>query len=136
MMRQLQLTAATVLSLLVLTGPAMAGQASMLDSSEASAFMGTWVIAMESPRGTREQTVAIRDESGKVAARLEGGRGGAIDITDIARDGDNLVLTFDRSFQGNSIDIVLTLTVDGDMINATQDVGGGQFSSSGSGKKQ
>lgn len=136
MMRQLQLTAATVLSLLVLTGPAMAGQASMLDSSEASAFMGTWVIAMESPRGTREQTVAIRDESGKVAARLEGGRGGAIDITNIARDGDNLVLTFDRSFQGNSIDIVLTLTVDGDMINATQDVGGGQFSSSGSGKKQ
>ena len=136
MMRQLQLTAATVLSLLVLTGPAMAGQASMLDSSEASAFMGTWVIAMESPRGTREQTVAIRDESGKVAARLQGGRGGAIDITDIARDGDNLVLTFDRSFQGNSIDIVLTLTVDGDMINATQDVGGGQFSSSGSGKKQ
>ena len=136
MMRQLQLTAATVLSLLMLTGPAMAGQASMLDSSEASAFMGTWVIAMESPRGTREQTVAIRDESGKVAARLEGGRGGAIDITDIARDGDNLVLTFDRSFQGNSIDIVLTLTVDGDMINATQDVGGGQFSSSGSGKKQ
>ena len=136
MMRQLQLTAATVLSLLVLTGPAMAGQASMLDSSEASAFMGTWVIAMESPRGTREQTVAIRDESGKVAARLQGGRGGAIDITNIARDGDNLVLTFDRSFQGNSIDIVLTLTVDGDMINATQDVGGGQFSSSGSGKKQ
>ncbi len=136
MMRQLQLTAATVLSLLVLTGPAMAGQASMLDSSEASAFMGTWVIAMESPRGTREQTVAIRDESGKVAARLQGGRGGAIDITNIARDGDNLVLTFDRSFQGNSIDIVLTLTVDGDMINATQDVGGGQFSSSGSGKRQ
>ncbi len=135
-MRQLQLTAATVLSLLVLTGPAMAGQASMLDSSEASAFMGTWVIAMESPRGTREQTVAIRDESGKVAARLQGGRGGAIDITNIARDGDNLVLTFDRSFQGNSIDIVLTLTVDGDMINATQDVGGGQFSSSGSGKRQ
>ena len=136
MMRQLQVTAATVLSLLVLTGPAMAGQASMLDSSEASAFMGTWVIAMESPRGTREQTVAIRDESGKVAARLQGGRGGAIDITNIARDGDNLVLTFDRSFQGNSIDIVLTLTVEGDMINATQDVGGGQFSSSGSGKKQ
>ena len=81
-------TTATVLGGLLLAGPATAGQASMLDASEASAFMGTWVIAMENPRGggTRDQTVAIRDEGGKVAARIEGGRGGALDVTDISKD--------------------------------------------------
>ena len=71
-----------------------------------------------------------------MAARVEGGRGGALDITDISRDGDDLILSFERNFQGNAIDVVMTLTLDGDMINATQDIGGGQFSMSGSGKKQ
>jgi len=138
MTRQHVWTAATVLGVLLLAGPAAAGQASMLDASEASAFMGTWVIAMESPRGggTRDQTVVIRDEGGKVAARIEGGRGGALDITDIAKDGDSLVLSFERSGRGQVFPIVLTLTLDGEMINASQDIGGGRFTVSGSGKKQ
>ena len=136
MTRQYVWTAATVLGVLLLGGPTAAGQASMLDAAEASAFIGTWVSTMETPRGTNEQNVTIRDEGGKVAARVEGGRGGAIDITDISKDEDSLVLTFERNFQGNAIDIVMTLTLDGDMINATQDIAGGQFTMSGSGKKQ
>ena len=72
----------------------------------------------------------------KVAARVEGGRGGAIDVTEITMDGDSVEFAFERSFQGSSIDIVMTLTLDGDMINATQDIGGGQFSMSGTGKKK
>jgi len=138
MTRQHVWTVAAVLGVLLLARPAAAGQASMLDASEASAFMGTWVIAMESPRGgdTRDQTVVIRDEGGKAAARIEGGRGGALDISDIANDGDSLVLSFERSGRGQTIPIVLTLTLDGEMINASQDIGGGRFTVSGSGKKQ
>ena len=64
MTRQQLWTAATVLGVLLLAGPTAAGQASMLDASEASAFMGTWVITMETPRGTNEQKVSIRDEGG------------------------------------------------------------------------
>ena len=100
------------------------------------AFMGTWVLTMETPRGANEQTVVIRDEGGKVAATLGGGRGGQIDISDIARDGESLVLAFERNFQGNAIDIVLTLRLDGEAIDATQDIAGGQFSMTGSGKRQ
>jgi len=138
MTRQHVWTAATVLGVLLLAGPAAAGPASMLDASEASAFMGTWVIAMENPRGggTRDQTVVIRDEGGKAAARIEGGQGGALDITDIGKDGDSLVLSFERSGRGRAFPIVLTLTLDGEMINASQDIGGGRFTVSGSGKKQ
>ena len=138
MTKQHAFTAAMALSVLLLTGPAVAGQASMLDASEASGFMGTWVISMENPRGggTRDQTVVIRDEGGKAAARIEGGRGGALDITDIAKDGDSLVLSFERSGRGQAFPIVLTLTLDGEMINANQDTGGGRFIVSGSGKKQ
>ena len=138
MTRQHLWTAAAVLGVLLLAGPAAAGQASMLNSSEASAFMGVWVISCESPRGgTFEQTLTVRDESGKVAARIEGGRGGGNDITDIAKDGDDLVLTFERTGRGgNPSETVMTLTLDGAMINATMSVGGGQFSLSGTGKKE
>ena len=138
MTRQDVFTAATVLGVLLLAGPATAGQASTLDASEASAFMGTWVISMESPRGggTFDQNVTIRDEGGMVAARIEGGRGGAVDVTDIAKDGDSLVLSFERSGRRGVIDVVMTLMLDGDMIHATQELAGGQFSISGTGKKQ
>ena len=96
------------------------------------------MISFESPRGgTFEQTLTVRDESGKVAARIEGGRGGGNDITDIAKDGDDLVLTFERTGRGgNPSETVMTLTLDGAMINATMSVGGGQFSLSGTGKKE
>jgi len=138
MTRRYVRTAAVALSVFLLTGPAAAGQTSMLAAPEATAFMGTWLIAMENPRGggTRDQTVVIRDEGGKTAAKIEGGRGGALDVTNIARDGDSLVLSFERSVRGRTIPIVLTLTVDGEMINATQNVGDGRFTVSGSGKKQ
>ena len=84
--------------------------------------------------------MVIRDEGGKAAARIEGGRGYVdqrqLDITDIAKDGDSLVLSFERSGRGQAFPIVLILTLDGEMINASQDTGGGRFIVSGSGKKQ
>lgn len=136
MTKRLSVTAVAVLGVMLMASPVVTGQASSLDSSEASAFMGTWVLTMETPRGANEQTVVIRDEGGKVAATLGGGRGGQIDISDIARDGESLVLAFERNFQGNAIDVVLTLSLDGEVINATQDIAGGQFSMTGSGKRQ
>ena len=136
MTKRLSVTAVVTLGVMLMASPVVTGQASPLDSSEASAFMGTWVLTMETPRGANEQTVVIRDEGGKVAATLGGGRGGQIDISDIARDGESLVLAFEREFQGNAIDVVLTLSLDGEVINAIQDIAGGQFSMTGSGKRQ
>ena len=119
--------------------------------------MGIWVISMESPNGdTFDQTLAIWGEEGKVAAFYDGplwvpvdrGRGVPI-ITDVSKDGDNLVLTLGRrgdggpaiwSRDGRSIlytdGVVLTLTLDGKMLNVTEEFAGGQTSLSGSGKKR
>lgn len=131
-------TAATVLGVMLLAGPAVFGQASDLDSSEATAFMGTWVIALETPRGGDfTQTVTIRDEGGKVAARVEGGRGGNADVTDITKSGDDLVLTYEREGRRGRAEVSMTLALDGaEMVDATMSLGGGQFEISGSGKKQ
>jgi len=137
MMRPRGFTIATLLSVFLVAGSTATAQPSTLDASEARAFIGAWVISMESPRGgTRDQNVTIRDEDGKLAARIEGGRGGGIDVTDITTNGDGLVLSFERNGRRGTIDVVMTLTLDGDMIKATQEFAGGQFSVSGTGKKQ
>ena len=47
------------------------------------------------------------------------------------------MLTFERTGRdGNPVEAVLTVTLDGAMINAGMSVGGGRFSLTGSGKKQ
>jgi hypothetical protein len=43
-------------------------------------------------------------------------------VTEVAKEGESLVLSFSRNFQGNDIDIVLTLNLDGDTMHATQDI--------------
>ena len=131
-MTRQDLSTAAVLGVLLLAGPASAGQVSMLDSSEASAFLGTWVITLERPQGgTFDQTLAVRDEGGKVAARIDNGRGGANDITDIPKNGDDLVLTFERPGTAVAGEVVISLTADGAMINAIMTLGGGQFTVNG-----
>lgn len=132
------LTAATALGAMLVTGPALAGQASDLDSSEATAFMGTWGISLETPRGgDLTQTVTIRDEGGKVAARVEGGRGGPADVSNITMRGDDLVLTFEREGRRGRAEVEMTLALDGaETVNTTMSLGGGQFSLDGTGKKQ
>ena len=118
--------------------------------------MGTWAISVDlpistvSPRVTLEQTVTIQDESGKVAARLEHSGGVTIDITDITKDGDTLILNIEEigrrlvlNNSGQSLILstasgnaaVLTLALDGSLLHATQQIGGGQLLS-GTGEKR
>ena len=121
---------------LALSGLVTAQEASMLDVSEATGFMGEWVLDMETPRGNAERNLALTDVGGKVAAELSGGRGGTFGVTDISKSGDDLVLSFERERQGNTFPVTLTLSLDGDMLNATQDVNNGTFTMSGTGSKK
>ena len=91
-----------------------------------------WVLAMDSPRGTLEQNLTLTDVGGKVAAELSGGRGGTVSITDIIKSGDDVVLSFEQQGRGGSATVVLTLSLDGDTLKATQD--NGRFSMTGTGR--
>ena len=95
----------TMAVVVLLTGLVSAGCASgrMLRSSEASPFIGTWLIAMETPRGARE-TVSITDADGTVAASVQAEDFPPLEAFDIAKDGDALVLTVERRLNGQPID--------------------------------
>ena len=120
----------------LLPATSAAEQASTLDTAKAKAFVGEWILTLEGRRGPQERPLTIKDVGGKVAAELAGGRGGPVAITDISMAGSDLVLKWSQQGPQGEVPVVMTLTLkDGDLA-VKQDIAGGQFSSSGTGKKK
>jgi hypothetical protein len=131
----LALAAALAISwLLPATGAAE--QASTLDTAKAKPFVGEWILTIEGRRGPQERPLTIKDVGGKVAAELAGGRGGPVNITDISMAGADLVLKWTQQSPQGDIPIVMTLTLKDGALAVKQDLAGGQFSTSGTGKKK
>lgn len=132
----LALAAVLVVGLLVPTASSAQGKASTLDTAKAKAFVGDWVLTIEGRRGPQERPLAITDVGGKVAAELGGGRGGPVAITDISMTGADLTLKWSQQGPNGDVPVVMTLTLKDGALAVKQDMAGGQFTSSGTGKKK
>ena len=109
-----------------------------LTPADAGAFMGSWTLTLDSPQGPFEQAMVLKDEAGKVVAELSNQMQPEVQkVTDVTKNGNDLVLKFAGNFQGNPFDAVITLTPDGtDKCKVLFDVNSGQFSMSGTGAKK
>ena len=105
-------------------------------AQDAKAFLGDWVLTIEGRRGPQERPLTIKEEGGKLSAVLGGGRGGDLTITDVTVKGSEATLKWNQDMQGNSVPFVMTLTLKDGALTVKQDVAGGQFSSSGTGKRK
>lgn len=105
-------------------------------AQDAKAFLGDWVLTIEGRRGPQERPLTIKDEGGKLSAVLGGGRGGDLTISDVTVKGSEATLKWNQDMQGNSVPFVMTLTLKDGALVVKQDVAGGQFTSSGTGKKK
>jgi hypothetical protein len=112
---------------LALALPTAALAQSDLDTSEAEGFLGNWSLSMESPQGEFVMALDITDSSGKVAASISNDFTGNQDVTDISRSGDDLVLRYEVDAQGQVAPVALTLSPDGDALNASMDFADGMF---------
>ena len=112
------------------------GKASTLDTAKAKGFIGEWILTVEGRRGPQERPLSITDVGGKVAAELAGGRGGPVSITDISMAGSDLVLKWAQQGPNGEVPVVMTLTMKDGGLVVKQDIAGGQFSASGTGKKK
>lgn len=112
--------------------PAQAEAQSQLDVSEAQAFLGSWVVNMDSDFGPFTMDLDVEDQGGKVAASMGSPEmGGSQPITDVTRAEESLVLRFTADAQGQMIDIEVSLTPNGESLDVYFDVGQGQFAASG-----
>ncbi len=105
-------------------------------AQDAKAFVGDWVLTIEGRRGPQERPLSIKDTGGKLSAVLGGGRGGDITITDVTVKGSDAILKFNQQGPQGDIDVVMTLTLKDGTLTVKQDMAGGQFSQTGTGKKK
>jgi len=123
---------------LVLSAALPASAQSGLATAQATAFLGTWTITLESPQGPFEQTLELKDAGGKVAAQITSAIAPEpTAVTDITKDGEDLVLKFNGDFQGTAFTAKITMTMQGsDKAKATFDVMDGQFVMDGTAVKK
>jgi hypothetical protein len=128
---------ATFALALALALPHAATAQSQLDTSQAQAFLGSWVVSMTSDMGAFTMNVDIRDAGGKVAASLsQADMGMQQEITDISRAGESLVLEFAGDFQGQAFTAALSFEPPtGDESAVWFDVNDGQFGMGGTGTR-
>ena len=105
-------------------------------AQDAKAFLGDWVLTVEGRRGPQERPLTIKDTAGQLSAVLGGGRGGDVTITDVTVTGSDATLKWSQDMQGNSVPIVMTLTLKDGALVVKQDIAGGQMTQSGTGKKK
>lgn len=105
-------------------------------AQDAKAFVGDWVLTIEGRRGPQERPLTIKDDGGKLSAVLGGGRGGDVTINDVTVKGSEATLKWSQDVQGNSVPVVMTLTLKDGALTVKQDMAGGQFTQSGTGKKK
>ena len=83
--------------------------AAQLTAADAGAFMGSWSLALDSPQGTFEQSLVLKDEAGKVVAEISNQMQPEVQkVTDVSKKGSDLVLKFAGNFQGNPFDAEIT----------------------------
>lgn len=112
--------------------------AQSLSPADAGAFMGSWTLALDTPQGSFEQSLDLKDEGGKVVAEMSSQMQPEVQkVTDVSKNGDDLVLKFAGNFQGNPFDAVITLTPDGtDKCKVAFDINSGMFTMNGTGTKK
>ena len=119
-----------VLACAVLLAPSFAW------AQDAKAFLGDWVLTIEGRRGPQERPLTIKDTGGKLSAELGGGRGGPVTITDVTVKGPEAILKWNQETPQGPIDVVMTLTLKDGALTVKQDLAGGQFSQTGTGKRK
>ena len=108
----------------VVFSPRVVSAQSDLDASEAEAFLGDWIVSVESDFGAFDVNLKIEDQGGKVAASVALPEQGVVEVTDITRSGDDLVLSYELDTQGQLISVSVTLEPDGEDLIVEFDFGG------------
>jgi hypothetical protein len=125
---------ATVAVVVALAAVSVSAQ---LKPAEIEGFMGSWSVMLDTPQGTFEQSVVFKDDSGKVVAELSSQIQPTEVVTDVTKQGNDVILKFAGNFQGNAFDAMITMTPDGEgKAKVLFDVNGGQFSMTGVGTKK
>lgn len=120
----------------VLLAPVVVAAQSSLAAADASKFLGTWDVAMDTPQGAFTLNLSLTDKAGKLAGEISADMLPTQEITDISKAGEDLVLKYASEFQGQSFNVKITMSVDGTKGKVVFDAADGQFVMEGNASKK
>ena len=86
-------------------------------------------------RSSGQNSIANGTDGAGGGVAVAGGRGGPVEITDVSKKGNDLVLKFKQQGRGGEVDVVMTLAMQADgTLKVSQELGGN--TQSGTGKKK
>ena len=137
---QVRTRLAILVAVLTVGGSALGASAAFAQTPVASAdvakFMGAWVLTLDGPQGAFAMTLTMSDKSGKAAAELTSDIAPPQDVTDISKEGEDLVLKYEGNFQGQAFNAKINLTPDAEKLKVVFDIMNGQFMMNGTGVKK
>jgi hypothetical protein len=134
-MKPLSWVRAVVAAAIAVAPLAVAAQSS-LAVADASKFLGTWAVDMNTPQGAFTMNLSLTDKAGKVAGEINADVLPPQEITDITKSGEDLVLKYSSDFQGQAFNVKITMSVEGAKGKVTFDAADGQFVMEGAATKK
>lgn len=86
---------------------------------------GKWTYEAQGRGGPQTMTIMLKQDGKKLTGTMAGGRGGDVAISDGMVDGDHVMFSVTREFNGNSVTQKFSGTVSGDEIKLTIEGGRG-----------
>ena len=116
----------------VVLAPADSRAQSSLDAAQASEFMGSWDMPLNTDYGSFDLDLHITDQGGKVAVSVGSpDLGGMQSVTKVSRSGDSLVLDYDANAEGQVIPVRMTIKREGEGLTFMLDAMSGAYVVSG-----
>jgi hypothetical protein len=101
------------------------------------AFVGAWVLSVDTPQGALGMNVTLKDQNGKLTGEITSDMSPDPQaITEISAEGETLVLKYNFAIQGQAIPMKITIAPDGEKWKAAFDFAGGQFMVDGAATKK
>lgn len=88
----------------------------------AADLTGTWVLTVDSPQGTSNPTMVLKQDGDKVSGTYEGAFGSA-ELTGTV-EGNSFTLNAEMSMQGQDFTLTYSGTQDGDTMTGQVDLAG------------
>ena len=87
---------------------------------------GKWTGQVQGRRGSQAQTLTLKADGNSLTGSLQGGRGGPVEISNGAIDGDNISFTVVRQFGDNKVTQEFKGTLSGGELKLTVSGGRGE----------
>lgn len=86
---------------------------------------GKWTYEAQGRGGSQTMTIMLKQDGKKLTGTMAGGRGGDVQISEGMVDGDHVMFSVTREFNGNSVTQKYSGTVSGDEMKLTIEGGRG-----------